>query len=61
MSGIKGSDSADAIHKTLLGKVAIMFEDIEELELASLEVGQTATSTNKRAIVTSLLFRFVKK
>ena len=53
-----GSDTADAIHKTLsLGKVAIMFEDIKELELASLDVGHTATPTNKRAVVTSLIFR----
>jgi len=53
-----GSDAADAIHKTLsLGKVAILFEDIQELELASLDVGHSATPTNKRAVVTSLLFR----
>ena len=38
-----------------------MFEDIKELELASLDVGHTATPTNKRAVVTSLIFRFVKK
>ena len=57
-----GSDTADAIHKTLsLGKVAIIFEDIKELELASLDVGHTATPTNKRAVVTSLILRFVKK
>lgn len=55
-----GSDSADAIHKTLsLGKVAIVFEDIKELELANLDVGHTATPTNKRSVVTSLIFRFV--
>ena len=59
---MEGSDTADAIHKTLsLGKVAIMFEDIKELELASLDVGHTATPTNKRAVVTSLILRFVKK
>ena len=38
-----------------------MFEDIKELELASLDVGHTATPTNKRAVVTSLILRFVKK
>ena len=59
---IEGSDNADAIHKTLsLGKVAILFEDIQELELASLEVGHSATPTNKRAVVTSLMFRFENK
>ena len=62
MFNIEGSDTADAIHKTLsLGKVAILFEDIQELELASLEVGHSATPTNKRAVVTSLIFRFAKK
>ena len=34
-----------------------MFEDIRELELVSLDIGHTATPTNKRAVVTSLIFR----
>ena len=38
-----------------------MFEDIKELELANLDVGHTATTINKRAVVTSLIFRFVKR
>ena len=44
-----------------MGKVAILFEDIKELELANLDVGHSATPTNKRTIVTSLIFRFVHK
>ena len=47
------------IHKHLsMGKVAILFEDIKELELANLDVGHSATEANKRNIVTSLIFRF---
>ena len=50
------------IHKHLsMGKVAILFEDIKELELANLDVGHSATEANKRTIVTSLIFRFVHK
>ena len=50
------------IHKHLsMGKVAILFEDIKELELANLDVGHSATPTNKRTVVTSLIFRFVHK
>ena len=61
-SYVEGSDTGDAIHKTLSqGKVAILFEDIKELELANLDVGHTATSSNKRGVVTSLIFRFVEK
>ena len=41
----------------LYGKVAIMFEDIKDLELINLDIGHSATEVNKRANVTSLIFR----
>ena len=59
-SVIEGLDTPDAIHnKMLYGKVAIMFEDIKDLELINLDIGHSATEVNKRANVTSMIFRSV--
>ena len=38
-------------------RVAILFSNIRQLELASLDIAHSATASNQRAVVTSLLFR----
>lgn len=55
-------ETSNMMHKHLsMDKIAILFENIKELELANLDVGHSATPENKRSIVTSLIFRFVHK
>ena len=38
-------------------RVAILFSNIRQLELASLDIAHSASASNQRAVVTSLLFR----
>ena len=38
-------------------RVALLFSNIRQLELASLDIAHSASASNQRAVVTSLLFR----
>ena len=55
-----GSDSIDALHKTLSkSSVAIIFDNIKQLELNNLDIAHSPNNVNKRSLVTGLIFRSV--
>ena len=54
-----GRDSNNALHKTLSQRrVALMFQDIKQLDLSNFEISHTATDSNKRDKITSIIFRY---
>ena len=54
-----GGNGNQALHMTLSQRrVALMFEDIKQLDLTSLEISHTPTESNKRDKITSIIFRW---
>ena len=53
-----GADTADSLHKTMsLSKIAIIIENVNKLDILSLDIGYGATSSNQREKVASIIFR----
>ena len=54
-----GGNNIDAIHRTLSkSRAALILENIKQLELSSFEISHTATESNKRDQITSIIFRY---
>ena len=54
-----GGNNIEAIHRTLSkSRAALIFENIKQLELSSFEISHTATDSNKRDQITSIIFRY---
>ena len=53
-----GGKTNSGLHRTLSQRrVALMFEDIKQLDLSSLEISHSPTDSNKRDKITSIIFR----
>ena len=53
-----GANNNDAIHRTLSkSSVAIIFENIKQLELNNLDIAHSPSVDNKRHLVTGIIFR----